>query len=77
MQSRKGSLIESVLSTAVGFCVTMLANLIIFPAYGIKITMAQNIQIVMIMTVISILRQYFMRRIFNNITLKRIMKNDK
>lgn len=75
MQSRKGSFAESCISTAVGFIVTLLVQLIVFPIYHIQLNAVQNLQIVAIFTVVSIARQYFLRRIFNNITVKRMIKN--
>ena len=71
MQSKKGSFAESVISTAVGMFISLITQLTVFPLYGIKIAFHQNLQILFIFTVISIARQYILRRVFNQITIKR------
>lgn len=73
MQSRKGSFAESCISTGIGMFISLITQLIIFPLYGIKIAFHQNLQILFIFTIISVARQYFLRRIFNNIIMKRII----
>ena len=70
MQSRRSSFAECVISTAFGFVVSMIAYAYILPLYDIHISMFQNVQIVAIFTIISIIRQYIFRRIFNNFTIR-------
>lgn len=65
MQPRFWSLIEVVLNTIVGFVVAMLAQAFIFPLYGFKSTLGENLQIAAFFTVVSIIRSYWMRRLFN------------
>lgn len=65
MQPRLWSLIEVILNTVVGFIVAMLAQALIFPLYGFKSTAAENFQIAAFFTAISIIRSYWMRRLFN------------
>ena len=69
MQSKRGSLTESVISTAIGMGVSLSAQLLVFPLYGMHIDFHQNLQILAIFTVISIARQYFVRRLFNRIAV--------
>lgn len=64
-QSRIQSLTESVLNVAIGYGVALASQLVIFPAYGIHITLADNIVIGAWFTVISIVRSYALRRFFN------------
>lgn len=68
MQNKLQSFIESVFTVTSGFFIALAVQLLIFPLYDIDITLFQNIQIVMILTVTSIIRIYFIRRLFNNIT---------
>ena len=77
MQSKRGSFAESVIGTGVGFMISLVAQLIVFPLYGINIKLSENLQILIIFTLISIARQYVLRRVFNNITIKRMLANDK
>lgn len=65
MQSRKHSLIESTTNTIVGFIVSLLIQLAIYPAMGIPVRFSQNIIITFVFTISSILRGYLIRRIFN------------
>lgn len=68
MQLKRHSLIETVISTVVGFLLTLIFQSILFPLYGIHISTSQNLQIVAFMTFISIARGYILRRIFNHYT---------
>jgi hypothetical protein len=65
MQSRKMSLIESITNVIIGYFVALLSQLLIFPVFDIDVTLSQNIKIGLFFTVISILRSYILRRIFN------------
>ena len=65
MQTKKFSLIESITNTAVGFLISLLVQLIIYPTLGIPVTLKQNIIITFVFTLVSILRGYVIRRIFN------------
>jgi len=65
MQTKKQSLIESLFNVAVGFVVTMVSLHIIFPVLGIENNSGKNIIITIYLTVLSILRNYFIRRYFN------------
>ena len=64
-QSRRASLIETCVGIAVGFAVSMLITALVFPLYGIPVTLAHNVQITAIYTVASLLRGYCLRRFFN------------
>lgn len=65
MQSRRSSLIEAALSTAIGFLVSVAITAIVMPAYGHAVTFGDNLQITLIFTVASIARSYAVRRFFN------------
>ena len=66
-QSKFQSLIESFTTVISGCFVAFAVQLLIFPLYDIEITLFQNVQIVMILTVTSIIRVYIVRRCFNRI----------
>jgi hypothetical protein len=68
MQNRRYSLIESITNTLVGFIVSLLIQLIIYPTMGIPVTFSQNIAITFVFTFASILRGYIVRRMFNRST---------
>lgn len=65
-QSRRASLIEAIVSTAIGFVLSYVAQSILFRLYGIPISHAVNLQIVGVLTVISIFRGYYIRRMWES-----------
>lgn len=65
MQSKRQSLIETVTSTFIGLVVSFLTQIIVFPIYNLEVNFSQNLQITLIFTVVSILRGYVVRRVFN------------
>ena len=67
MQSRKFSLIESITNVLVGYGVALLTQITVFPLFGMAVTMGDNIKIGAIFTVVSIIRSYVLRRVFNSI----------
>jgi hypothetical protein len=70
MQSKKFSLFESIVNTLIGFMISLVAQLIIYPAMNIDVTFLQNIKITLLFTSISILRGYVIRRFFNGMKNK-------
>ena len=66
-QSKFHSLIESFVTVGSGFFVALGVQLLIFPLYDIEISLFQNVQIVMILTVTSVIRIYIVLRCFNRI----------
>lgn len=64
-QSRKHSMIEAIINVVVGFTINAMLNFAVFPLFGWKISLAQNIALGVIYTVVSIVRSYTLRRVFN------------
>ena len=66
MQTRKSSVLEAALNTASGFVVAMLVwQLLVAPLFGYHVTLGDNFWLTLIFTVVSIVRNYVWRRIFN------------
>lgn len=65
MQSRRQSMMETVASVTIGYMVALLSQLIIFPVFGLEVTLTDNLLIGAWFTVISIIRGYYVRRLFN------------
>ncbi len=65
MQSKKMSMLETIISTAIGFVVSLILVNIVLPLYGFDVKLGQSITITIIFTVASILRGYGVRRLFN------------
>lgn len=64
-QKKSHSMIEIVVGTGIGFGVALLTQLAVFPLFGIQTSHGENFAIAAIFTVVSILRGYCVRRLFN------------
>ncbi len=64
-QTRLGSFIEALLNVAIGLVVSIVANALVFPRFGFRPSLGENVAISAIYTVISIVRSYLVRRFFN------------
>lgn len=64
-QSRKGSMFEAVTNTVIGYCINFTANMLIFPLFGMHISLSGNFLMGLIYTAISLVRSYALRRFFN------------
>lgn len=69
-QTKKQSAREVMLNIILGYGVSFTANALILPAYGFTITASQNFQIGLFFTVISIVRGYMIRRLFNYLMVR-------
>lgn len=69
-QTKKYSAFESIANVAVGFGVSFIANIIVLPWFGFKVSVKDAFGIGLIFTVISIVRSYLLRRIFNWVTVR-------
>lgn len=63
-QSRLMSLVESIANVIVGYGVAVMTQILIFPIFGLYTTLAQNLQMGLVFTVVSIARSYVLRRVF-------------
>ena len=64
MQKRRTSFLEAITNTAAGFIISLLIQLIIYPAMDIPVRLEQNLIITSVFTVASIARGYVIRRLF-------------
>jgi hypothetical protein len=69
MQKKSHSLIESLVNVLIGYIIALLAQLSIFPLFGINISMSDNLMIGALFTIVSIVRSYALRRLFNYISV--------
>jgi hypothetical protein len=65
------SLVEATANVAVGFGVAVLAQVAVFPLFGLRVDFADNLMIAAIFTAISIARSYVLRRVFEAIRVRR------
>lgn len=64
------SLVESVANVVVGYGVAVVTQLLIFPIFGLHTTLAQNLKMGAIFTVVSIARSFALRRVFETIRMR-------
>ena len=69
-QSRLMSLVEAVANVIVGYGVAVLTQILIFPIFGLHTTLAQNLKMGAIFTVVSIARSFALRRVFEAIRMR-------
>lgn len=71
-QSRTMSLVESLTNVAVGYTVAVLTQMAVFPLFGLQATLAQNLAMGAIFTVVSIARSFALRRVFEAIRVRAV-----
>lgn len=69
-QSRLMSLVESVANVSVGYGVAVMTQFLIFPIFGLHTTLAQNLKMGAIFTIVSIARSFALRRVFEAIRMR-------
>lgn len=69
-QSRLMSLVEAVANVVVGYGFAVITQILIFPIFGLHTTLAQNLKMGAIFTVVSIARSYVLRRVFEAIRVR-------
>jgi hypothetical protein len=73
-QSRRESIVEAWVNITIGFSINFVANLLVFPLVDAHITLWQNWWMGWVFTTVSIVRQYAIRRWFNDRLHKFIKK---
>ncbi len=63
-QSRRMSLVEAAANVVIGYGVAVATQVVVFPVFGIRITLADDLRIGLVFAVVSILRSYALRRLF-------------
>lgn len=65
-QSRRISLIEAVTNVAVGYVLAVATQIIVFPWFGLRPSIGQNLALGGVFVGISLLRSYALRRLFEH-----------
>lgn len=69
-QSRLMSLAESLANVLVGYGVAVLTQVVVFPLFGLTVTVTENLLIGLIFTAVSIVRSYALRRGFEALRVR-------
>ncbi len=65
MQSRLASFIEALTNVGIGMVVSFFGQIVVSHWYNLPLNFAQNMQIVLFFTVLSVARSYCIRRWYN------------
>lgn len=68
MQTKIHSALESIANIATGYLLAVLAQMVILPLFDIHASTSQHLKIAAIFTVVSLIRSYCLRRLFNRLT---------
>jgi len=66
-QTKRKSLIESIAQTLIGLFTSILIQFVLYPIMGIPVTIFQNIIITLVFFIVSIIRGYLVRRLFDKL----------
>lgn len=69
-QSRLMSLVESLANVLVGYGVAVATQMLLFPLFGVNVTIADNLLMGLAFTAISIVRSYALRRGFEALRVR-------
>ena len=69
-QSRLMSLVESLANVLVGYVVAVATQMLVFPLFGLAVTVTENLLIGLIFTAVSIVRSYALRRGFEALRVR-------
>ena len=63
-QSRYMSAVEAVVSTIIGYIVAVASQFAVFPIFGLRVGVIENLGIGLAFTAVSVVRSYLVRRLF-------------
>ena len=69
-QSRLMSLAESLANVLVGYGVAVATQILVFPLFGLAVSISENLMIGLIFTAVSIVRSYALRRGFEALRVR-------
>ena len=64
-QSKRGSLIEAVTNTVVGYGLAVATQFAVFLVFGLRVGVVEDLDLGLIFAVVSLIRGYALRRLFN------------
>jgi hypothetical protein len=69
-QSRLMSLVKTVANVIVGYGAAVVTQILIFPIFGLHATLAQNLKMGLVFSVVSIARSFALRRLFEALRMR-------
>lgn len=74
MQSRLMSFIEALANVVVGFWLAVIAQLIVFPLFGLSVSFGQHLGLATLFTGVSLMRGYVLRRLFETLAWQSFLR---
>ena len=66
-QSRWMSFAEAVVNVVVGYGVAVVTQMLVFPLFGMRASVSDNLLIGVIFTMVSLVRSFTLRRVFESL----------
>lgn len=73
-QSKRGSIVESLTNVVIGYGLALTSQIVLFHIYGVHFSLRTNMAMGLWFTVISIIRSYTLRRVFNRFHRRGILE---
>lgn len=70
MQSRWMSLMEAATNIVVGYGLAVLTQILVFPLFGLSVSLGENLRIGIVFTLLSLIRSLALRRAFELIAVR-------
>ena len=64
------SLVESLANVAVGYGIAVLTQIAVFPFFGLHVSLADNLVMGAVFTIVSIARSFTLRRVFEEFRVR-------
>ena len=65
MQTKKWSMIETLVSVGIGLLIGVILNMLVLPLFDYDVSLTDGVLISIIFTAVSVVRSYVVRRFFN------------
>ena len=66
MQTKKWSMIETLVSVGIGWLIGVILNMLVLPLFDYDVSLTDGVLISIIFTAVSVIRSYIIRRWFNS-----------
>ena len=66
MQTKKWSMIETLVSVGIGLLIGVILNMLVLPLFDYNVSLTDGVLISIIFTAVSVIRSYIIRRWFNS-----------
>jgi hypothetical protein len=68
MQTKTMSLIESITNVILGYIIALITQVLVFPLFDLDVNIKSHLGIGLIFTVVSLVRSYVLRRVYEKLS---------